>query len=1072
MKKTKITALMLSLVMLYSAAVPGTWANGADEDSVVTDIGVDGIVEEIVIEEETETEDVVVEDTTEPDTNAPKDDVPEMDAPETDEEEVPVEGMEPETNANSLQEQQTSYQGETVGTTINPEDLLILEKNVTQEPDENGIYTLTLEAYTEMEVSGKITDLVLVLDQSGSMFHAADVGNTPLTFTSQGSGNTLKTYTTYINNSMTFDEMEEAAAREVASGNNGPAMTGYYMARVGNQLYALRRGEKDGSVYWYRTDDYDYSKKDGKWVEGETKGYPGTSDVETGKVKRYSEYANHTWGTSGHEQAQCYKSIYGVTYDALQAFLNEINGTPNLRVAVVGFAGDQGNDWKGTGVYLDGNWLTYGDDFKYSSIENGDYFKETWDPEEMSSLEASVNAFWPRYSATATKAGFNIASELYEKDGVGENEDNKNHIILLFSDGEPTGDGNPSTVVNNLKNGLYKDGSYNTGYITEIYTVGPNCKHSDIDALQAWATDNTHYFAPTIENMNTAFKQIASSIIETTLALDNTAYLFDEIAPSFQLPAELKAAYDSAETAEEKATVLKNNIKVYTADAVFSGNAVTFPDRVLLTDAVLSLNSDKTGVSVSNFNFSKHYVTKYAYEHPVTGNTGYHGCELVVEIPITVKPDFLGGRGVSTNTTDAGIYYANGELVKPFDVPDVNVTISTIDPITQTNNIYLSQTASLPDVIRLGEYEQNDGEWKIDGINNAYVDIIYEITDPEGNTMSYEIPAGVTHNGLSNIHWSEHANTHPLLKEDTEYTVKCFVFPKDEDTNPTIGTANPVVRVFKPEITYQDSEIHMGTTPVYDSQNFVSVRWKWTGEDESIIYADELNSDNILENDMGAAPVLTYKYSPEASNTFTKDQNVTVTAVIAKGDGQKVPEDQNIINVEGVTFIRLECSYEDCEYKDGGLIHFDNDVYHFIVHINSFNLTINKIAASGTEFKEGETFLFKIEKDNELITEVMIEGEGSVTITGLSVGDYTITEMTDWSWRYTCDNPVKQVSSDDATQGVLVVDFSNAISKEHWLDGSTYARNIISYIPDEDNQSEGKNNTTADNAYELPYVKQ
>ena len=81
MKKTKITALMLSLVMLYSAAVPGTWATDEEQVIVLGDeiIGGDGVVVEEIPEDTSISEDepadsVVVED--EPETDAPETETP------------------------------------------------------------------------------------------------------------------------------------------------------------------------------------------------------------------------------------------------------------------------------------------------------------------------------------------------------------------------------------------------------------------------------------------------------------------------------------------------------------------------------------------------------------------------------------------------------------------------------------------------------------------------------------------------------------------------------------------------------------------------------------------------------------------------------------------------------------------------------------------------------------------------------------------------------------------------------------------------------------------------------------
>ena len=71
---------------------------------------------------------------------------------------------------------------------------------------------------------------------------------------------------------------------------------------------------------------------------------------------------------------------------------------------------------------------------------------------------------------------------------------------------------------------------------------------------------------------------------------------------------------------------------------------------------------------------------------------------------------------------------------------------------------------------------------------------------------------------------------------------------------------------------------------------------------------------------------------------------------------------------------------------------------------------------------------------------VAINGNNSVTLTGLRVGDYTVTELNSWTWRY-ADQTVQTatvVGGDTVT-----VTFSNTHNNDKWLGGDNYANNVF-----------------------------
>ena len=76
--------------------------------------------------------------------------------------------------------------------------------------------------------------------------------------------------------------------------------------------------------------------------------------------------------------------------------------------------------------------------------------------------------------------------------------------------------------------------------------------------------------------------------------------------------------------------------------------------------------------------------------------------------------------------------------------------------------------------------------------------------------------------------------------------------------------------------------------------------------------------------------------------------------------------------------------------------------------------------------------------------DVVVHGDGEVTIKGLSAGkNYTVTEITNWSWRYRPDggSATKDVDTSKAEKGVVTVTFNNNRKETKWLDGNAYCDN-------------------------------
>ena len=123
-----------------------------------------------------------------------------------------------------------------------------------------------------------------------------------------------------------------------------------------------------------------------------------------------------------------------------------------------------------------------------------------------------------------------------------------------------------------------------------------------------------------------------------------------------------------------------------------------------------------------------------------------------------------------------------------------------------------------------------------------------------------------------------------------------------------------------------------------------------------------------------------------------------------------------------------------------------NSAQNKIVFIYDPTLTTLTIQKQGCEdIDENQTFLFHVKgspadpntKDIDLT--VTVHGNGQTTVTDLPVGNYTVTEETEWSWRYTPDG-VADRTFKAAIGGTNLV-YQNSRTQTQWLDGDNYSVN-------------------------------
>ena len=593
----------------------------------------------------------------------------------------------------------------------------------------------------------------------------------------------------------------------------------------------------------------------------------------------------------------------------------------------------------------------------------------------------------------------------------------RNRVVIMFTDGSPTDSSgfqksvanDAITTANNIKAAgatVYSIGVF-SGADANSEGTEPNGNlqqgDNQMNAACNWfmqkvSSNNgtprrpSYYLsAADAGALNNIFQQISDQIESggTSSTLTKEAVVKDIISPQFTLPA--------------GATADDITLETYACTGKDANGNYTWKKNADAMGATATVEGDK--VNVTGFNFSENYVGTVTEN----GNTSYRGNKLVISFKVKPKADFLGGNNVYTNTS-AGIYENDkaNDPILTFDRPTVNVPIPEVKVTAQDKNVYLLGEVTADQLksgatVKVGDVtlDLSKDNYGLEDWQTEYVDITVKITDEDSNEV----------------------DTIADLKDDTTYTIQVTVAPKPGDTAGSSGAAATAksgkdeakINVFKPEIDFKDSAINLGDKADYEKDNKVpnSLVWK--------------HGDTEASEDMGAAPDLTFEYDP-AADAFMEDTPVKVTVKIGNKD----------VTVY-TTFYRKECTFDGCEWTVRAEV---TDDVNFIVHIKTFDLTITKSGAE--DIDENQSFLFTVEGPDGYSAKVVIRGNKSVTIKGLKVGEYTITEETGWSWRYTPDGASKGVTANDVSNGKATVTFINNRTKDKWLGGDAYARNLFS----------------------------
>ncbi|MDO5044762.1 MAG: VWA domain-containing protein [Coriobacteriia bacterium] len=937
--------------------------------------------------------------------------------------------------------------------------------------NDDGTYTITLEAYAKgskviTETNESIpADIVLVLDQSGSMNDMMSYDFTPYTnktnealyqLRHNGDGaqnlyyplgdrgyvpvavdkspaHTYSSYSYYYSNSIYSSNW-----------NNLYRWTGYEYLKVTLQVWS----DNYGYHYYYSTSDGWWFYSSGPGTSPEDFGGWGPLYRKNENYKYLYRYPNQdgvyellaeSYGSTTNPRLNLYESIATSSTQRLEALktaadafiksveekakgpdgLYETDDDVKHRIAIVGFAtGDTelyDDKFTNTEVFVGANEYNYNDN---ASDHYAEALQNMYTQTGYENVLASKNAL-SASGATYPNYGLEMAKGIFDANPILSGE-KRNRIVVLFTDGAPGYTGSfedpvadaTVSVADELKD-------QQTGAGATIYTVGifdgadatasgietgsinrlANHFMHEVSSNNGAVLDPSYYLSTSdSDKLKTIFKEISNQI-ETggsSSTLDENAVIKDVISPFFELP--------------EDATDDAISLKTYAYGKDATGD--TWTENQTALGATASIDENK--VSVSGFDYSEHWCGTVT----TNGQETYRGNKLVISFTVLPKPGFLGGNDVPTNV-HAGLFENASASTALFDFPKpkVNVPIKKVTVETPDYHIYILQHISAETLrsssvkvgnvsLDLNKMNQNYG---LDLWQNAHVNINFTITDKDDTNIS---------------------NNFSQLTDDNTYTITVSVSPKislnsNDAASEQTGKRTGDVYVYKPELTFKDDTAWYGDkSDNYKSEilrnNLTKTRW---------LHEEKEPADATL---MGNAPSLRMAFTADENyfnqlktHVDTKEDIPVYVRVGIKPDGFN----EALEITEHTSFLHTQC--------DDTCILPENSNARFLLHVKTAQLTVSKKGGA-----DGEPYVFTVYKDGNKYSEVTLIGNTSETLFELPLGNYSISEDENWSWRYQAgESGVVSLSSKIPSAEITC---TNEKQKSFWLNGySTVIKNIF-----------------------------
>jgi len=625
---------------------------------------------------------------------------------------------------------------------------------------------------------------------------------------------------------------------------------------------------------------------------------------------------------------------------------------------------------------------------------------------------------------TDSSIGLNKAYNYFKNDTLtGE----RNRVVIMFSDGEQ----DSSTARRDSLNASYKlkagtDVNVGNGYPeygmgSTVYTVGifsgadPNDNIWDSTANRFMHYVSSNY--PTAKNMMGSYEGGNNGYYLSASNSDDLADIFEKIADQIQPSAKLGPETTIKDFMSDYFKVDKSSeVKVYTQDYIGSNNFSDDKDDI--TNQI-AITSNDNYVYVNGFDFTENAVVDGS------GTISTSGKKLVIQFYVDRVDGFIGGNAVPTNSSRSGMYEninsSNPLEVESSDVifaqPKVDVEIkydATINKAAMFAGDKWSDFDTFIESINKDNgvyYKIDNVEYKLNGENNNFVDIVYTIKDGDNDVYTYKINEG--NNGVGSEVDSIYLNSLMDSNSDKDYEVDVKVTPKYDainndydnlDINKYTKSENTKLYLYIPYIDSHDNQIMLGDSVTFNNEMINLTEWKSLTDEGK----DVVPTYNGIKNN---APELKYSVSGEdvSNNTFkpSKEGNYNFKYTVTNSRSDYLITDVSKYK-------------ENCDSVVGDTdTNYDVSNNNVIVHVKDGEIIIDKIlnTESGKlqvdESDGTPIFTFQIDKMNGddveksyFKTIKLVKDDGvwklpeEVKITGLEKGTYKVTELPSMRYKF------------------------------------------------------------------------
>ncbi len=413
---------------------------------------------------------------------------------------------------------------------------------------------------------------------------------------------------------------------------------------------------------------------------------------------------------------------------------------------------------------------------------------------------------------TETQKGLKMANEIFKNNPI-ENGQERNRVVILFTDGEPGLSGYDNDIATQAIN---EAKTAKETYSAKVYAIGmfqeadPTTTTGNANGFMQKVSSNNgtpatdgkgYYFAANdVESLNSVFDKINSEITSggaTNTKLDASTQVIDEIPAYFKAPAD-------ADVSLKVANCTGNNV---------------FDDANAEVASNVTASVENGKLTVTGFDFTENWCGQRA-------DGSYGGQKLIITFTIAPIDNFLRGNVYSNVNGIATI--ANGDFTQNATVKKVDIPVLAIQPKGTDITIEVGSNTTVWDQFdRYFPVVQNEAgditgtPFTPNGTNNAGVNITYtlkmvskngqDVTNPV--LYTWTVNAGATSEtlaeGVSNLKFA------PTSASDTETwtltaTVVSTEVEEGKDPTPTQKAEASATAIF----TARDKTSTTGTLTV------------------------------------------------------------------------------------------------------------------------------------------------------------------------------------------------------------------------------------------------------------------